>query len=124
MEIADGLHIFILDEQNVNAGLIVLENLLRSRTRLSQEIWLIDITALNYINVAAEKMSHFPLDLNDDIFFVKYEPTSYNIINIWEVYKIHPSLDLVIMEYGNWTESRGLSCTKVPKWIRRKDLQV
>jgi hypothetical protein len=124
MEMAAGLHIFILDEQNVNAGLIVLENLLRSRTRLSQEIWLIDITALNYINVATKKMSHFPLDLNDDIFFVKYEPTSYNIINIWEVYKIHPSLDLVIMVYGNWTESGGLSSTKVPKWIRRKDLQV
>jgi hypothetical protein len=123
-EMADGLHIFILDEQNVNTGLIVLQNLLSSRTRLSQEIWLIDITALNYINVAFEKMSAFPLDINDDIFFFKYDPTSYSIIDIWEVYKIHPSLDLVVMEYGNWTESGGLSSTNVEKWNRRKDLQV
>jgi hypothetical protein len=124
-EMADGLHIFILDEQNVKAGLIVLQNLLSSRTLLSQEIWLIDITALNYINVAIEKMSSFPLDINDDIYFFKYDPTTfYSIIDIWEVYKIHPSLDLVVMEYGNWTESGGLSSTNVEKWNRRKDLQV
>jgi hypothetical protein len=126
MEMANGLHVFILDEQNVNADLIVLENILSSRTRLSQEIWLIDITALNDISVATEKMSDLPLKFNDDIFFFKYDgPTSYSIIiDIWEVYKIHPSLDLIIMEYGNWTESGQLSSSNVAKWNRRKDLLV
>jgi hypothetical protein len=98
MEMADGLHIFILDEQNVNAGLIVLGNILHSRTRRSQEIWLIDITALNDISVATEKMSAFPLDIDDDIFFVKYH---YNFIKIWEVYKIHPATS-GFSHYGVW----------------------
>ena len=63
-----------------------------------------------------------PLDVDDDIFLFMF--IENNSARIWEMYKLAPEKDLIVNDFGNWTEGIGLKLTNLEKWQRRGDLSV
>ena len=47
-----------------------------------------------------------------------------NSIKLWEVYKIsHKNPNAVVLNYGNWTQSKDLNLPMEEMWARRQNLQ-
>ena len=98
---------------------------MKERTRKDKEFWFIDISALQNIDNASSMMNildALPLDIDDDIFLYMF--IEKNSARIWEMYKLAPEKDLIVKDFGNWTEEIGLKLTNLEKWQRRGDLSV
>ena len=98
---------------------------MKERTRKDKEFWFIDISALQNIDNASSMMNMLdtlPLDVDDDIFLFMF--IENNSARIWEMYKLAPEKDLILKDFGNWTEEIGLKLTNLEKWQRRGDLSV
>ena len=121
----EDLHIFIVDSNNLQQSIKFLDDKMKERTRRDKEFWFIDISALQNIANASSMMNmldNLPLDVDDDIFlfmFIENESA-----RIWEMYKLAPEKDLIVKDFGNWTEEIGLKLTNLEKWQRRRDLSV
>ena len=98
---------------------------MKERTRKDKEFWFIDISALQNIDNASSMMNMLdtlPLDVDDDIFLFMF--IENDSARIWEMYKLAPEKDLIVKDFGNWTEEIGLKLTNLEKWQRRGDLSV
>ena len=47
-----------------------------------------------------------------------------NLISMWEMYEIHPSLPMKVKYIGYWNMKMGIQVKENKKWIRRHDLEV
>ena len=95
---------------------------MKERTRRDKEVWFIDISAFQKIEIASSMLDKLSLDIDDDMFlFIFIENDS---ARIWEMYKLAPEKDLIIKEFGGWTREIGLKLTNLEKWQRRGDLSV
>ena len=120
------LHVFILDNRNLNKSLDHFVELYAVRTKKNNEFWLLDITDLGSAKKVSEnKLKKLPnLDLNDDLYIFE---GSDEELKIWELYEIQPSMPRILQLYGTWKRHsrEGIQLLKNEnKWIRRKDLQV
>jgi hypothetical protein len=119
----EDLIVFIIDENDVIRSVGILQKIFNSRLRSVQQVWLIDVSALESTYNFKRDLMGIPFDLNDDVFLYLHDIES-NIFHIWEVYKLDPKCELIILNHGNWSTSDGLKLTKDKKWNRRRDLQV
>ena len=116
------LVVYILDDNDVEKSIHNLIALLSTRSRLNKENWLLDVTSFATIEEAMSLLN-LPLDLNDEFYLFSQEENG-RFINVWEFYKVQPSLSKKFLYYGNWSIESGLECSNVDKWTRRKNLQV
>jgi hypothetical protein len=123
VQMDEDLIVFIIDENDVIGSVLMLQKIFNSRLRTSMQVWLIDVSALESFNSWKLAVTGIPFDLNDDVFCYSRDNDT-NIVQIWEVYKIDPKHELIILNHGNWSASDCLKLTKDKKWIRRRDLQV
>ena len=94
-----------------------------TRSLINDEYWLFDISKWNSLQDAMEDLKILKLRLNDRFFL--FQNTEGGVINIWECYGgIGKERRNKALFYGNWTISNGLWKTSVPRWERRKDLEV
>ena len=94
-----------------------------NRSLTNDEYWLFDISKWNSFLDAMEDLKILKLRLNDRFFL--FRNTEGGVINIWECYGgIGKERRNKALFYGNWTISNGLWKTSVPRWERRKDLEV
>jgi hypothetical protein len=119
----EDLIVFIIDENDVIGSMLLLQKIFNSRLRTSVQVWLIDVSAFESSDNWKLALMGIHFDLNDDVFLYSHDNDT-NIFHIWEVYKIDPKCELIIINHGNWSASEGLKLTKDKKWIRRRDLQV
>jgi hypothetical protein len=119
----EDLIVFIIDENDVTGSVLMLQKIFNSRLRTSVQVWLIDVSALESTDNFKHDLMAQPFDLNDDVFLYSHDIES-NTFHIWEVYKIDPNCELIILNHGNWSASDGLKLTKDKKLKRRRDLQV
>ncbi len=117
------LHIFLFDDNNLESSVAFLEDLIMAKKRTDVETWLVDITSLNDIDTASKTLSKLSLDLDDNMFWYLEMP-DMSKLDLWEVYRIHPSKSLTIMSYGNWTPPGNLDIKTEEKWSRRRNLEV
>ena len=103
-------------------SLTCLENKLKERTRIDKEVWFIDISAFQKIEIASSMLDKLSLDIDDDMFLFMF--IENDSARIWEMYKLAPEKDLIIKEFGGWTREIGLKLTNLEKWQRRGDLSV
>ena len=116
------LVVYILNNFNIEESIDDLVALTSTRSRLNKEYWLLDVTSFARIEEAISSLN-LPLDLDDE-FYLFSQGKNGSFINIWEFYKVQPSLPKKFLYYGNWSLESGLECTNVDKWTRRKNLQV
>ena len=98
---------------------------MKERTRRDKEFWFIDISALQDIDNASSMLNvldTLPLDVDDDIFLFMF--IENDSARIWEMYKLASEKDLIVKDFGSWTEEIGLKLTNLEKWHRRGDLSV
>jgi hypothetical protein len=119
----EDLIVFIINENDVIGSVLMLQNIFNSRLRTSMQVWLIDVSALESTDNFKHDLMGIQFDLNDDVLLYAHDIES-NIFHIWEVYKIDPKCELIILKHGKWSASNGLKLTKDKKWKRRRDLQV
>jgi hypothetical protein len=116
----EDLIVFIIDE---NRSFGLLQKIFNSRLKTSMQVRLIDVSAFESSDTWKLALMGIAFDLNDDVFLYSHDIET-NIFYIWEVYKIDPKRELIILNHGNWSASDGLKLTKEIKWKRRRDLQV
>jgi hypothetical protein len=120
----EDLIVFIIDENDVIGSVLMLQNSFYNRQiRTSVEVWLIDVRAFESRDTWKLALMGIPFNLNDDVFLYSHDNET-NIFHIWEVYKIDPKCQMIILNHGNWSTSDGLKLTKEEKWKRRRNLQV
>ena len=95
---------------------------MKERTRRDKEVWFIDISAFQKIEIASSMLDKLSLDIDDDMFLFMF--IENDSARIWEMYKLAPEKDLIIKEFGGWTREIGLKLTNLEKWQRRGDLSV
>ena len=110
------LHVFV--PHSITANIFV--ELYSKRNKYDKEYWLFDIS--NWTSSVLKEFENLKLDLDDDMYL--YQSRSEDIIDIWEMYEIHPSMPRKLLYYGNYTLQDGLNINSLSKWIRRKDLEV
>jgi hypothetical protein len=95
-----------------------LESLFRSGSRLiGQEFWLIDFS---FFDILSTNLTDVAFD--DNIYMFQIEKDK---IQLWEVYKIHQSYELVeLLKYGFWDLKIGLAVDQRSKYERRTNLKV
>ncbi len=118
----EDLHIYIIESEALKESIKLLESLISARSRTRREYWLIDITALESVEKAEMMLGKLRMDIDDDIFLYLTGPN--RLVQIWEMYKIKPDMDLIIRQLGTWTERIGMNMTSIDKWQRRGDLTV
>ena len=125
----EGLKVFILND---NSKTIMKESLklfieaFSSRERTDSEFWILEATQLindRGIRGIFDELKDLKLDLDDDLFFMKYEKNK-NSLQLFEFYEIHPTVPRQMLPYGNWDPGNGLTLTEGVKWDRRRNLQV
>jgi hypothetical protein len=119
----EDLIVFVIDENDLIGSVLMLQKIFNSRLRTSVQVWLIDVSAFESSDKWKLALMGIQFDLNDDVFFYSHDKDT-NIFHIWEVYKIDPKHELIILNHGNWSASDGLKLTNDNKWKRRSDLQV
>ena len=95
---------------------------MKERTRRDKEYWFIDISAFQNVANASSMLNTLPLDIDDDLFLFIFIENDF--ARIWEIYKLAPEKDIIIKDFGSWTQETGLKSTNLGKWQRRKDLSV
>ena len=95
---------------------------MKERTRRDKEVWFIDISVFQKIEIASSMLDKLSLDIDDDMFLFMF--IENDSARIWEMYKLAPEKDLIIKEFGGWTREIGLKLTNLEKWQRRGDLSV
>ena len=98
--------------------------MIKARTKTIYDYWLIDITALDSIDDGQLLLNNLNLDLDDDIFIVKFDEVDEKICHIWEIYKINSNQPLIVNNLGTWSENDGFNMTSLQKYERRNDLMV
>ena len=101
---------------------MILEGIMRNRSRKNKEFWFIDISAFETITNAELMLNSLPLDIDDDIFL--FMIMKNDTARIWEIYKLLPGKDLIVRDIGEWTKDFGLNLTTKEKWQRRSNLLV
>ena len=64
----EDLHIYLIDSENLTNSKMILEVMMRNRSRKNKEFWFIDISAFQTITNAELMLNSLPLDIDDDIF--------------------------------------------------------
>ena len=118
----EDLHIYLIDSENLTNSKMILEVMMRNRSRKNKEFWFIDISAFQTITNAELMLNSLPLDIDDDIFL--YTIMKNDTARIWEIYKLLPGKDLIVRDVGGWTKDFGLNLTTKEKWQRRSNLLV
>lgn len=118
------LHLFIMDQDQIDKNMEAFKDVYSMRTWKSWEFWLVDIkvwtSSYPEYQLTRQIKSDFK-DLDDDLFlFSEFE----NATAVWEMYKIHFTLDPKLNELGYWSEKEGIQFEEIRKWIRRRDLGV
>ena len=119
----EDLNIFIVNENNLRNSINYLSSMINARTRQNQEYWLIDISGLDSIETAELLLDVLSMDVDDDIFVVKFDETLLEA-DIWEIYKLSFAQPLIKKYIGLWSETDGLNMTTLKKYQRRVDLMV
>jgi hypothetical protein len=119
----EDLIVFIIDANDTIGSVLILHKIFNSRLRTSVQVWLIDVSAFESRDNWKLALMGIQFDLNDEAFLYSHDNDT-NIFHIWEVYKIDPKCELIILNHGNWSTSDGLKLKKDKKWKRRRDLQV
>ena len=118
----EDLHIYLIDSKNLTNSKMILEGMMRNRSRKNKEFWFIDISAFQTITNAELMLNSLPLDIDDDIFL--FMIMKNDTARIWEIYKLLPGKDLIVRDIGEWTKDFGLNLTTKEKWQRRSNLLV
>ena len=84
----------------------------------------ITFIALESIHDVQVLFSNLNLDLDDDVFIVKFDKVDKSTCQIWEIYKISPTEPLIVNDVGTWSKNDGLNMTLLQKYERRRDLMV
>ena len=119
----EDLNIFIVNENNLRNSINYLSSMINARTRQNQEYWLIDISGLDSIETAELLLDVLSMDVDDDIFVVKFDETLLEA-DIWEIYKLSFAKPFIKKYLGFWSETHGFNITTLKKYQRRVDLMV
>ncbi len=89
---------------------------------------------------AKQEMENFHIDIDDDIYWFTYsglanttsnkelrlhDDTTNYTVRLWEIYRIHRSMNLTDIPHANFTwAAQKLVTVEGEKWQRRRDLKV
>ena len=117
------LHVFVPNDQNHKESIADFIRIFNARTRSRRELWLLDITHIENIK---NNLTNLKADIDDDLYLYNYtqiQDGNYEIIKLFEAYKLHDDLPLKIISYGSWDANiKLLNIIKLEKWARRRDL--
>ena len=117
------LNLFLTDRKSTNDSLKTFTAIMASRPATDKSYWMLDISPIDSVLTAKHLMQNLPVNINDNVLWY-LSHTDDNTVTLWDVYRIHKSMSLNVLELGMWSKSKGLSIYQGPKWSRRKDLQV
>ena len=111
------LVVFVPENENGLSQFVKWFNL---RQRTSKEYWLLDISYWSSIQDARNIMQNLNLDLDDDLYWFQ---TSNEIVQVYEVYRIHQDFSIKIKPYETWANGSYLISPMLEKWVRRSNLE-
>jgi len=126
---------------------------MKSRKYPDREFYLLDISywrddtrndVLTSLENAKKDLAAMNVDIDDDIYWFTYLGMSNTTRNssleiglsenlpelknssvqMWEVYRIHRSTPLAVLQFATFSRSTGLVMVAGEKWQRRRDLKV
>ena len=86
---------------------------MNARTRRDKEFWFIDVSAFQTISNASSRLNTLSLDIDDDVFLFMFVENDF--ARFWEMYKLSPEKDLVIKDFGMWTEENWIEINQFGK---------
>ena len=118
------LNVFVPNESDMKGSMGHFFKLYSLRKRTDREFWLLNASAFETPEDAAnwylKDMSN--LDLDDD--FHLYEERGEGQIRIYEYYEISSQSPRILQLYGSWNKEFGLQVQDPVKWSRRSDFKV
>ena len=118
------LNVFVPNESDMKGSMSHFFMLYSLRKRTDREFWLLDASAFETPEDAAnwylKDMSN--LDLDDDFYL--YEESGEREIRIYEYYEINSQSKRILQLYGFWNEDYGLQILNPVKWSRRSDFKA
>ena len=116
------LRIFETSASNFLERLDIFKKLFNQRTRVSTEVWLLDIQPWRgqYDSVTA-LFSDLRLDIDDDL--ILYWKKGDNI-EMMDCYRIHKDFKPSVRYFNTWNETNGLLEVTSEKWARRRNMEV
>ena len=91
--------ITIKTEENID----FLRQVLDARKRTDMSFWMIDVSFYETLQKAYQDLNDLHIDIDDDFYLIKED---LNEVDIWEIYKISPMLNITTIYYGNWTRTK------------------
>ena len=109
--------IIIKTEENID----VLRQVLDERKRTDTSFWIIDVSYYDTMQKAYQDLNDLHIDIDDDFYLIKED---INKVDIWEIYKISPKLNITSNYHGNWTkqDESGLNLDQERKPWKRHNL--
>ena len=118
------LNVFVPNESDIKGSMSHFFMLYSLRKRTDREFWLLDTSAFETPEDAANRylkdMSN--LDLDDDFYL--YEESGNGQIKIYEYYEVSSQSKRILQLYGSWNDEFGLQVLNPVKWSRRSDFKV
>ena len=116
----EDLHIFISD---FNQFVQPLKKIFSQRTKNSKEFWMV---YGSNVRTVIDQLNNFKnIDLDDDLYIYEEENSEEKtVVQMWEVYRIHHTIPVQVLHYGNWSDEKGMNLENQFKWKRRRNLQV
>ncbi len=110
--------IFITQTGNLDQSMGKFKELMEVRDSSSQEFYWLDISQMESLKEVHSSLTNISLDLDDNVLLFNVSQGLDPRLQLWEAYKIHPSLHVIV----NKLEDDGASYGK-EQWTRRRDLK-
>ena len=98
-----------------------LRQLINVRKPTDKSYWIIDISYYETFQKACQNLNDLHIDIDDEFYLIKED---FDKIDIWEIYKISPNLNISANYHGYWTKQNdsGLYIDQKTKGWRRSNL--
>ena len=146
INLSDFVSVFLQSIQYIHA-------FLKSRKYADREFYLLDISywrddaradVKTSLENAKKDLAAVTVDIDDDIYWFTYLGMSNSTrrssleiglaenltelqnssVEMWEIYRIHRSTPLSVLQFATFSRSTGLTMVTADKWQRRRDLMV
>ena len=115
----DEFNLIFLNDSNIKDTLEHFRLMFQNRPSTENNLWLFDISNLQAsFDSFKDHFESFEIDFDDDILVWDNSNT------IWEMYRIAKNYDLMYSYIGSIDKSSTITWSDIPKWKRRKNLQV
>ena len=89
-----------------------------------KEYWILDVPHWKTLDDKLVALEDVKPRLDDKFFIIDPNVEQEDLLYVHELYYFGHNQYKKCLKYGNWSFTEGLKVTSIPRWERRKDLDV